>query len=214
MKITLLKFAIFLSAIALGFSCTKDDPSELDGNQSAFGEVGNEIEWTVGQFGITDAVMYVSKLEDGISTFACSGSTTEGYYIDLLKMMPIDRFPGSFTISGNTIMADVKAKITDNGMQAVFEDGTTFTLVKYDAQVGDKYTAVTGGITLENEVIEKSSEDDYYWQGILIKVITVRYKSHTPGILYVDFVYNHKFGMVGMGVHFEDGSATYAGIKC
>jgi hypothetical protein len=214
MRSTLLKLGLFSIVFAMLFSCTKDNPDELNGDQSEFGEVGNQIEWTVGQFGITNADMVVSKLENGISTFECSVTTTEEFQIDLLKMMPINRFPGSFTIVGNTVEAEVKGKITDNGMQAVFEDGTTLTLVKYDAEIGDKYTAKVGGVTLENEVIEKSVEDDYFWGGLLIKVITVRYKSHSPGINYVDHVYNHKFGLVGLAVHFEDGSVKYAGVEC
>lgn len=215
MKVTFLKFAIFTLVFTMLFSCSKDDdPVIIDGEQSEYGEVGNEIDWTVGQFGISDAQMIVTELEDGVSTFECSASTTEDYYVELLEMMPTNRFPGSFTISGNTVEANVKGRITSNGMQAVFEDGTSFTLVKYDAEVGDKYTATVGGTTLENEVIEKSTEDDFFWGGILIKVITVRYYSHSPGILYVDQSYNHKWGLVGLAIYFEDGSVKYAGVEC
>ena len=214
MKSTILRLVLLSFVFSMMFSCSKDEQDELVGNQSAFGEVGNEIEWRVGQFGITDAEMFVSELKDGVSSFTCAGTTTDDSYIDLLKMMPTNRFPGSFTITGNTVEATVKAKLTDEGMQAIFEDGTKLTLVDYGAAVGDTYTAKVNGVTLENEVIEKSTEDDYLWGGILIKVITVRYKSHSPGINYVDHVYNHKFGLVGLAVHFEDGSVKYAGAEC
>lgn len=214
MKFTILKMMTFSFAIAMFISCTKDGSIDLKGEQSEFGEVGNEIEWTVGQFGIDDSGMYVSELNDGVSTIVCSATSTDDQLIDLLKMMPTNIFAGDFKITGNTIEATVNAKITDEGAQVVFEDGTKLTLVKYDAKVGDKYTATVGGVTLENEVTERSIEDDYFWGGLLIKVITVKYKSHTPGILYVEHVYNHKFGLVGIAVYLEDGSVKYAGVSC
>ena len=214
MKTTLFRLGLFPFLFAMLFSCTKEGSADLKGDQSAFGEVGNEIEWRVGQFGVTDTEMFVAKLEDGVSTLVCSATAADDYHVELLKMMPTDRFPGSFTITGNTVEADVRAKMTDKGMQAVFEDGTRLTLVEYDAKVGDKYTAKVGGVTLENEVMEVSTEDDYFWGGIMIKAITVRYYSHSPGILYVEHVYNHKFGLVGLAIYFEDGSVKYAGAEC
>ena len=214
MKITLFRLALFPVVFAMLFSCAKEDSADLDGDQSEFGEVGNEIVWRVGQFGIDDSEMYVSELKNGVSTIVCSGTSMDDQLVDILKMMPTNLFPGDFKITGNTMEATVDAKITNAWAQVVFEDGTKLTLVKYDAKVGDKYTAKVGGITLENEVVEKSTEDDYYWGGLLIKVITVKYKSHTPGILYVEHVYNHKFGLVGMAIYFEDGSVKYAGAEC
>lgn len=215
MKDTLLKIMIFSFAISIAmlFSCNKDNSIDLNGEQSEFGEVGNEINWTVGQFGINASNMYVSELNDGVSTFICSATSTNDQLTDLLKMMPTNIFAGDFKITGSTIEATVNAKITDQGAQVVFKDGTKLTLVKYDAQVGDKYTSTVGGVTLENEVVQKSTEDDYYWGGMYIKVVTVKYKSHTPGILYLEHIYNHKFGLVGLAVYFEDGSVKYAGVS-
>lgn len=213
MKITIFKYSILFLALVFLASCSKDS-GQIGGAQSEFGEVGNDIEWTSWQFGVEDTEMYVSELEDGISTFVCSGTATNDYHIELLKMMPTDRFPGTFEIIGNRVEATFKAKVTDEGLQAVFEDGATFTMVKYDAEVGDKFSVKRGGVTLENEVVEKSTEDDYYWNGIWIKVIIVRYDSHSPGILYVEHEYNHKFGLVGIAVYFEDGTVKYASAEC
>lgn len=208
---------IAIAAIVLFFltSCKKDELSgDIGGNQSPIGEVGNTITWQAGQFGISETEMYVSKLEDGVSTFVCSATTTNIGYIDLLKMVPTNRFPGTINITGNTVEATVKAKITDEGVQVIFNDGSKLTLVKYNAEVGDKFSIEVDGITLENEVIEKSSEDDFFWGGMYIKVIKVRYNSHSPGISYVEHIYNHKFGLVSIAIHFEDGSVKYAGAQC
>lgn len=192
-------------------SCSDDEMGDIGGSQSPYGEVGNEIEWRVGQFGISESEMYVSKLENGVSTFTCSGVAANSTYVDILKMVPTDRFPGTLSISGNTVQATVNAKVTDEGAQVIFNDGSKLTLVDYGGNVGDKYTATVGGTKLENEVIEKSTEDDYYWGGMFIKVTTVRYKSNSPGISYVDAMYNHKFALVGVAITFEDGTVKYAG---
>ncbi len=217
MKITHLKIMVSTIAIAMLFSCSTDDSdssdsSSLQGAQSEYGEVGNEFDWTVGQFGINDSEMYVSELNNGVSTIVGSFTSTDDQLIDILEMMPTNIFPGDFTISGNTIEATVNTKITDEGAQIVFDDGNKLTLVKYDANVGDQYTATVGGVSLKNEVVQKSTEDDYFWGGMLIKVVTVKYTSHTPGVLYVEHAYNHNFGIVGLAIYFEDGSVKYAGI--
>ena len=201
------------SFFILFFSCSDDEIGEIKGSQSPFGEVGNEIDWKVGQFGISDANMVVTGLEGGVSTFECSFTPSDNTIVDLFKMVPTNRFPGTLNINGNTVSAKVNAKITDNGAQVIFNDGSKLTLVDYDAKVGDIYSAKVDGVTLQNEVVERSTEDDYYWGGMYIKVITVRYKSQTPGVSHVDAFYNHKFALVGLALTFEDGSLKYAGIE-
>ncbi len=200
--------------LILAVSCSKDDGSVLGGAQSPIGTVGNTFDWNAGQFGISDASMRVTQLEGGVSTFEVSGTTSNSAYTDLLKMVPTERFPGTFSVSGNSVTAKVNSVVTDNGAQVVFNDGSRLTLVNYGASVGDKYTATVGGTTLQNEVISKSTEDDYLWMGgMYLKVIEVKYTSHSPGINYVVAIYNHKFGLVGLEVHFEDGSVKYAGCE-
>lgn len=209
---TLLVMAFFTLSLV---SCDEDEIGDIEGNQSPFGEVGNTVDWNVGQFGISNASTQVISLENGVSTFECSGTTTNSTYIDLLEMVPIERFPGTVTISGNTVSAKVNAKVTDEGIQVIFNDGSKLTLVDYGANVGDKYTANVNGTTLENEVVEKSTEDDYLWVGgMYLKVIKVKYKSHSPGINFVVAIYNHKYALVGFETHFEDGTVSYAGCEC
>lgn len=214
MKNKPLSFLLCAICFMLFFSCSKDDAGSVGGSQSEFGEVGNTIDWTVGQFGISGASMSVSALENGVSTFTCSGTASSSTYVNILSAVPTDRFPGTVTITGNTVQATVNAKITDEGMQVVFNNGSKLTLVNYNASVGDKYSATVGGVTLQNEVVQRSTEDDYFWGGMLIKVITVKYTSHAPGINYVEHYYNHKWGLVGLAVYFEDGTVKYAGCAC
>ncbi len=195
-------------------SCEKDESgSDIGGSQSSIGEVGNEIEFGYVQ-GISNTQVFVSNLENGVSTFSCSAKATDSKYIDLLELVPDELIPGTVTISGNEVQADIKIKVTDEGGQLIFNDGTKLTLINYDAKVGDKYTATIGNTKLESEVIEKSTEDDYSWGGMYIKVIKVKAKSTVPGISNVILIYNHKFGLVGANVYFEDGSIKNISISC
>jgi len=208
-----------LTLMAFVSSCKKDDTGsgsgDIGGNQSEYGEVGNTIDLMAGQFGINDTEIKVTKLENGVSTIVCSGSTTDNNYIDLLKMIPDYHIPGTVTINGNNVEMTIHAKATDKGIQVIFNDGTHFTLAKYDASVGDKYTAEVGGSTITNEVTAVSSDNDYLWGlgGMYIRVITVKSSSSLPGISYVEHFYNpDNFGLVGLAIHFEDGSVKYASI--
>jgi uncharacterized protein (UPF0333 family) len=207
---------VFLLTVFFAISsCKKDDiNSDIGGNQSTIGEVGNTVSLRAGQFGIEETNIYASKLENGVSTFVCSGIATDSYYIDLLKMVPSHHIPGTVNIDGNNVEITINAKVTDEGGQVVFNDGSKFTLVKYDAKVGDKYTVEVNGNTLVNEVVNVSTDDDFFWGGMYIKVITVKSSSSLPGVSYVEHYYNHKFGLVGLAIYFEDGSVKYAGIDC
>ena len=207
---------IFLLMTFFFFSaCKKDDLNgDIEGSQSPIGEIGNTITLRAGQFGISDTEIHVTKLENGVSTFVCSGVATDSDYLDLLKMIPSHHIPGTVTIDGNNVEMTINAKVTDEGGQVIFNDGSKFTLVNYNAKVGDKYTVEVGGSTLVNEVVSVSSEDDYFWGGMYIKVITIRSSSGMPGVSYVEHYYNHHFGLVGLAIYFEDGSIKYAGIEC
>lgn len=214
MRKKVLNLSLYALLAAFTISCSEDDFTDLGGSQSEIGEVGNTITWGPIQ-GIAGQQMKVTKLEDGVSTFTCSATTTNSNYAELLKnIFPAERFPGTVNITGNKFEATVNAKITDEGAQVIFNDGSKLTLVNYNSKVGDKYSTNIGGVKMENEVIEKSTEDDFYWEGMNIKVIKVRYKSNFPGVLHVDHIYNHKFGLVGLDVYFEDGTVKYIGCVC
>ena len=109
MKSKKLSLIILLSVFATFTSCKKDDLSVLGGSQSPIGEVGHTITWGSIQ-GVTVKGMNVTKLEGGVSTFSCSGSTTNSTYIDLLKTVPTERFPGTVTISGKQHKRNGKCK--------------------------------------------------------------------------------------------------------
>jgi hypothetical protein len=205
----------FILSFALLFSCSKEDigNEDIGGTQSEFGEVGNELYVEVGQFDILDANVVVTELNDGVSTFKATGTWSNSTHLDLLKMMPLNRFPGIISIDGDYVEGTLNAKITDEGVQLVFNDGSRLTVVKYDSDVGDSYSATIDGHTYEFEVTEKSTEDDYLWVGgLYIKIMAVQVKNPSPGVNFIDGYFNHKWGFVGGKITYEDGSVKYAGI--
>jgi hypothetical protein len=64
----------------------------------------------------------------------------------------------------------------------------------------------TDGKTITRTVTAKSTTDDFYYGGILIKTITVEQDPKLPGIRKFIYRLNHKFGLVYLQVVAEDGS--------
>ena len=80
-------------------------------------------------------------------------------------------------------------------------------MVEYGAKVGDTYRLKRSSSDLVRKVTHKSSDDDYQWAFFLIKTVQVEETGQTlPGISKIRYIANHKFGLVGYEIHFEDGS--------
>lgn len=116
----------------------------------------------------------------------------------------------------NNIKMDfyIKSKVTSEGLQDfIHSDGDEskpFTLVKYSANVGDKWDFVDkDGNKYVREVTYRSKDDDYSIGFLLIKVIKVE-ESITSGPLKdifgkITYYTNHKFGLVGVEWERVDG---------
>jgi hypothetical protein len=101
-------------------------------------------------------------------------------------------------------------KITDKGILDYNNaDHEPFVLVKYDAKVGDKYTFTkSDGTVITREVVRKSTDDDWMWNGMMIKTIDVEQDSRIPGVEKLIYFTNHKFGIVAVRVVLEDGTQS------
>jgi hypothetical protein len=106
----------------------------------------------------------------------------------------------------------LKGKVTSEGVQEFISSGgdesKPFTIVKYAANVGDKYQFTTkDGVNITREVIAKSTTDDFFWGGMLIKVIQVEevQPSDDPVVEKIIYYGNHKFGLVSAKVFFKNG---------
>ena len=101
-------------------------------------------------------------------------------------------------------------KITDKGILDYNNaDHEPFVLVKFDAKVGDKYTLTkSDGTVITREVVRKSTDDDWLWNEMWIKTIDVEQDSRIPGVKNLNFITNHKFGIVAVQVVLEDGTTS------
>lgn len=193
------------AVIFISLTACDDSTAELRGDQSEFGEIGVRITSTNTPAILQGATAEITDLEDGVSVLSLTADFSEDDIETIQQRLPA--YDGKTTF-------DAKYRVTTEGVQSVYDDGTSFTLVKYDAKVGDKYTLKRNGQTLVREVVQKSEEDDYLWNGWLLKTITVKETGRAiPGFSNAKLVFNHRFGLVGYEMYFEDGSSEIIPIQ-
>jgi hypothetical protein len=113
----------------------------------------------------------------------------------------------SFPYNGKTY--EVEGKITDNGFyDYVYSNGDQskpFALVKFDANVGDKWEYKIGTQTVTREVVKKSTTDDTPYNGFwMIKTIDVletvpagvQVRGAVSPVKTILYKWNHKFGFI------------------
>lgn len=201
-------FIPILSAMILFASCEKlglgkkNDSSTLGGSTDIpLNTVGNTFSNYVNVNGTGySGTITISKVEDGIATVDFKAAIPSGYPI-LENIKPKYIQDGQLVCQG-------KFKMTDEGIMDYNNiDHKPFVLVKYDAEVGDKYTLEkSDGKTIVREVVRKSTEDDFYYGFLLIKTVDVEQSSNIPGVEKITYFTNHKFGLVAVRVTMEDGS--------
>lgn len=190
---------------------------EMEGdNKGVLGNIRDEVK--------------VSKRENGVTTISCKFVIDEESlkYIDTLMGTQelseevkrqivdayLDRFDANLDTTDKqniTITTEVLGKVTTEGIQDyLYSKGNTekpFTLVKYNANVGDKYTFTDEeGNTFTREVVSKSTEDDYEIGFLRIKVIKIEEtQPNDPMISKIIYYANHKFGLVGVEIEMKNG---------
>jgi len=199
-------FSILVLALVLT-SCKKEDSgnssSSIGGSTSIpINVVGNTFANSV----VVGTASYqgtiaITKVTDGVATVQFKSAIPSN--IPILQGIK----PKYKDASGN-LVCEGKFKMTDAGiLDYNNKDHKPFVLVKYDANVGDKYTLEkSDGTKIVREVVRKSTTDDYYWSGLLIKTIDVEQSSNIPGVKKITYFSNHKFGLVAVRVEMEDGS--------
>lgn len=188
----------------LGSDSDSSDNKPIEGDPTPMGAVGNTFD--VPAFpGITDREVEVVQREDGVSTIRASARITNETYLTMAEGVPY------LEVNGDVVSVTQRARITDKGIQEVYEDGTLHTVVDYDAKKGDTYTANQYGQKIVRKVNKVSQEDDFMWGFMMIKTIQIEETgSGIPGVSKIVYYANHRFGIVGFDVHFEDGSVNYA----
>ena len=126
----------------------------------------------------------------------------------------LDRFGAEIDTSDKENMwleAEWTLKVTSKGIQDFTYSGNDlnkpFTIVKYNAKVGDKYTFKTeDGSEITREVVRKSKDDDFELGFILVKVIEVEETRDDPMIDKITYYANHKLGLVGIKADLKNGN--------
>lgn len=198
---------IFSSIILVGMLASCDlvedviTPNKLGGEQSSIGEVGNKfsIARTINEIGNVDAE--VVSLDGGVSSVKISMDVNDATAREIAKAIP------DLVWNGNSVSVTRKYRITEKGIQSVHDEGDLM-MVKYDGKVGDSYSLKMNGNTVKRTIDYKSEVDEYPYAFFDIKVMRVRETGRgLPGVASLEYITNHKFGLVGIQVNFEDGSS-------
>ena len=107
-------------------------------------------------------------------------------------------------INGDNVSIDgVKVKFTSEGIESFgpLERGI---IVKYDSSVGDTYPCGSGKRT----VISKSTDDDFFWGGMMIKVLAIEENPNKLGVKKIVYYANHRWGLVAVEFTFDDNSVA------
>jgi hypothetical protein len=203
--VTMLTF-FFIGILSVSCDDSSDDDSNvLTGSQSDMGLVGVDVSSSSIEIaGVSNFSAEVESLENGISSYTAQANVSNS----LLKNM-ISNFPG-VVIDGNTVSIDnFQIQQTTGGIKCM-TGPLAGVLVNYDSAVGDTYTTTTSGKV--RTVVSNSTEDDYPYGFYLIKTIqvesTLGNSGGIAGVNNITYIANHKFGMVGVKVDFEDGTSA------
>lgn len=174
--------------------------SPLGGDPSPMGAVGHEF-GVVTPDGVDNETVEVVDYSNGVSTVQYTATISNSALLEMVKAMP------DVTVNGNQASVSRKYRITTKGFQSVYDEGN-LTLMNYEAKEGDKYSINRNGSTLERRVTKVLKEDKYQWGFMLIKTVHVEETGRNiPGVSKIEFVGNHRFGMVGVKLYFEDGTS-------
>jgi hypothetical protein len=208
-KIIIMKTTFFLFTLVLVLtSCTKDS-DDANSSSSIGGSTSIPIN-TVGNTFANSVVVGSASYQGTIAiTSVTDGVATVQFKAAIPSTIPIlQGIKAKYKDGSGNLVCEGKFKMSDAGiLDYNNKDHKPFVLVKYDANVGDKYTLdKSDGTKIVREVVRKSTTDDYYWGGMLIKTIDVEQSSNIPGVKKITYFSNHKFGLVAVRVEMEDGS--------
>lgn len=136
-----------------------------------------------------------------ILIISCSKTDTATITNDNFKNI-LSNFPGTEIDGDQVTMTGLEFKQTDRGLEAVngLAEGI---IVDYESKVGDEYKTSDGGVRI---VTGKSTEDDYFWGGMAIKVMEVEETPNKFGVKKIVYQINHKFGLVAVEFTFDNDS--------
>lgn len=176
-----------------------DIPMNTVGNE--FSPIGFSVNGTWVDF---NPQAVITKSENGVNTIKITADLSTSSTLSKLNAL----VPAALKDAQGKVNFEMKVKVTDEGwLDYSNVDEEPCVLVKYDDKVGDKYSVTTSsGSKIEREITYKSTDDDYAYGFMEIKVIKVEQETSFPGIQKYVMYFNHKFGIVGFELVAEDGT--------
>ncbi|MEI6048697.1 MAG: hypothetical protein WCS03_07330 [Bacteroidota bacterium] len=192
-------FLIILCVSLTLFSCKKIKTESIGGSQSPIGIVGATVtSSSTAISGVSSISGTVTTLSDGVSSFSGSAVITS----TTIKNILANYAPA--VVSGNNVsITGVKVKFTSEGIESIapLEPGI---IANFSSVVGDTYTTASGKRT----VTAVSTTDDFYWDGMYIKIMKVEETPNKFGVKKIIYYSNHKWGLVAAEFTFDDNSVA------
>jgi hypothetical protein len=203
MKLNLLFLCLAIAVTSCKKSDSNQDSSTIGGTTNIpINVVGNTFLNSVSANGASyTGTIKITSITDGVATIQFKSTIPSNIPI-------LQGIKAKYKDGNGNLVCEGKFKMTDAGiLEYNNKDHKPYVLVKYDASVGDKYTLTkSDGAQITREVVRKSSTDDYYWNGMIIKTVDVEQSSNIPGVKKITYFTNHKFGIVAVRVEMEDGT--------
>ena len=176
-----------------------DIPMNTVGNE--FSPIGFSVNGTWVDF---NPQAVITKSENGVNTIKITADLKSNPTLSKLNNL----IPANLKDAQGKVNFEMKVKVTNEGwLDYSNVDEEPCVLVRYDDKVGDKYSVTTSsGSKIEREITYKSTDDDYAYGFMEIKVIKVEQETSFPGIQKYVMYFNHKFGIVGFELVAEDGT--------
>lgn len=158
-----------------------------------------------------DPTIEIVESEDGVNTVRIKANLSADPNLAALDKI----IPDELKDAEGRVNFDMDVKITSEGwLDYSNVDKEPVVLVKYDSNVGDKYSVTTSsGSKIVREVTHKSTTDDFDYGFYQIKVIKVEQETSFPGMKKYVAYFNHKFGLVGLEIIAEDGTTLSSQIS-
>jgi hypothetical protein len=199
------------------FEKAEDDANVLGGSpDTSLTAVGTSYYVSIGSSGSSTGLKfdtaYISESANGIIKVRIKANTKD-MDTNIRRLLPPDRLDAN----GN-IDTELKFKVTTEGIQDYYysngDETKPFTIVKYNMNVGDKWTFKTpSGKVVERELTEKTGKDDWYFGFFLIKTLeTTEHNPDVVGVVNVKFRTNHRFGLVYAQYILMNGDTVRIGI--
>jgi hypothetical protein len=205
-------FVILIVMTLLATSCKKsvvsDSTDSLLGGSTniPLNTIGNEFADYVmigNSFYNANASLRVTSINNGITTIKCVGTLPD---TSPLK----DLIPSAFKNSSGNIDGELRFKNSSEGILDYSNaDHKPQLMVKYDGSVGDEYVLEkSNGTKITRTITSKSTTDDYDFNGIMIKTMTVEQDSRIPGIKKIVFRFNQHYGLISVKIIMDDDSTS------